>query len=134
MQSRQNISESVQQLKNNLKRTKSVKDWAGLMGYNCPDRFARIFESYYSIRPYSCLKYYRLRCISNALRKNNQSNFEVARQHGLVDEIALNKYINYHLNCSPTEVKNMSDQQLREKFENLVVKIGIENALQIVNN
>jgi len=28
-----------------------VEDWAELMGYNCPKKFARTFLRYYSVRP-----------------------------------------------------------------------------------
>lgn len=128
MQLRQPISESIRLLKRNVKNTKSVKDWAALMGYSCPGRFARFFEKYYEVRPYAVLKYYRLVSISKALRENNQSNLEIARCYSIVDEIALNKYINYHLDYSPTDLKKMSDNKMQEVFKNLVVKLGIENA------
>jgi hypothetical protein len=40
----------------------------------------------------------------------------------LPDEIALNKFVNYHVGCSPTEIKRMSDEHFRERLKNSVVK------------
>lgn len=123
MGDKKNISDSVEVLVANLSNVVSVYEWAQLMGYTCPKKFARNFLRYYSVRPQTYLKYIRLKNISQDLRKSNQSNFEIARKYGVLDEIALNKYINYHLNCSPTEVKIMQENQLREKMEKFGSKI-----------
>jgi hypothetical protein len=50
--------------------------------------------------------------------ENNLSNHEIARKHSLPDEKALNKFTNYHLRCSPTEIKTISDVILKKRFEN----------------
>jgi hypothetical protein len=42
----------------------------------------------------------------------------VAVDHGIPDEIALNKFVNYHMGCSPTCVKEMSNKEISEKLEN----------------
>lgn len=118
-----NISDSVDVLVANLSDVVSVYEWAQLMGYTCPKKFARDFLRNYSVRPQTYLKYIRLKNISQDLRRNNKSNFEVARKYGVLDEIALNKYINYHLNCSPTEIKFMQENQLRQKIEKFGSKI-----------
>lgn len=123
MGDKKNISESVEVLIANLSEVVSVYEWAQLMGYACPKKFARHFLRHYSVRPQSYLKYIRLKNISRDLRKSNQSNFEIARKYGVLDEIALNKYINYHLNCSPSEIKAMQENQLREKMEKFGSKI-----------
>lgn len=120
-----NISNAIDILKSNLSQTVSVYEWAILMGYNCPKKFARNFIRYYAVRPQTYLKYIRLKSISQDLRKSEQSNFEIARKYGVMDEIALNKYINYHLNCSPTAIKVMKEKRVREKIEKFGCKINV---------
>jgi transcriptional regulator GlxA family with amidase domain len=117
------ISMSVEVLKRNIEKTARVAEWAQLMGYDCPRKFARKFLRYYAIRPQTYLKYVRLKQISRELRSSKKSNFEVARKYGISDEIALNKFINYHLNCSPTEVKCMPQNQLEEIVEKFGSKV-----------
>jgi len=117
------ISDSVDVLIANLSKVSSVYEWSQIMGYQCPKKFARHFLRHYSARPQTYLKYIRLKNILQDLRKSDQSNFEIARKYGVLDEIALNKYINYHLNCSPTEVKMMKDIQFEKKMEKFGSKV-----------
>lgn len=123
MGEKHDISMSVEVLKRNIEKTARVAEWAQLMGYDCPRKFARKFLRYYAIRPQTYLKYVRLKQISRELRSSKKSNFEVARKYGISDEIALNKFINYHLNCSPTEVKCMPQNQLEEIVEKFGSKV-----------
>jgi methylphosphotriester-DNA--protein-cysteine methyltransferase len=88
------------------------------MGYNCPKKFARKFLRHYYERPQSYLTYIRLKSIVDNLRRGRRSNFQIAIEHGIPDEIALNKFVNYHMGCSPTCVKNMSDKEVGAKLEN----------------
>lgn len=125
--SKKEISKSVVELRANLSRTARVEEWARLMGYTCPKKFARKFLRYFSTRPRRILKYIRLQSISQQLRENNRSNFEIAQWHGIPDEIALNKFINYHLNCSPTDLKEMPEEELRERLKKSVVNNGSKN-------
>lgn len=106
------IDQSVSLLRANLSNTARVSEWADLMGYNCPKRFARMFLRHYAARPQKILESVRIKSITNQLREGKWSNFEIARAHGIADEIALNKFVNYHLGCSPTKVKHLSDIQL----------------------
>lgn len=69
------------------------------------------------------LEFIRLKSITDYLRQEIYSNFEIARQHGIPNEIALNKFINYHLWCTPSEVKRMPEDQLTEKLEKFGSKI-----------
>jgi transcriptional regulator GlxA family with amidase domain len=110
------ISYAIDQLEANLTHTARVEEWAELMGYHCPKKFARMFLRHYSVRPIKVLEYIRLKSIINQLREGVQSNFEIARKHGIPDEIALNKFVNYHLGCSPSSVKRMDEDQLKIKF------------------
>ncbi len=123
MRDRLNIADSIIILKSNLENTARVAEWAELMGYSNPKRFARKFLRHFSVRPQTCLKCIRLESILTSLRNDNTSNFEIARKYGIPDEIALNKYINYHLHCSPSQVKCMPEKQLQEKVEKLGSKV-----------
>lgn len=118
MEVRRDISESVEVLQSNLNQAARVSEWAHLMGFNCPKKFARKFLRHYYERPQSYLTYIRLKSIVEALREGKRSNFQVAVDHGIPDEIALNKFVNYHMGCSPTCVKEMSSKEISEKLEN----------------
>lgn len=117
------ISNSVEVLKDNLGKIARVSEWADMMGYDCPKKFARKFLRHYYKRPQTTLKNLRLKCILNDLRENRMSNFEIARKYGIPDEIALNKFINYHLDCSPTDIKKMPDQEFSVTLEKFGSKV-----------
>lgn len=117
------IDRSVSLLRANLSNTARVSEWANLMGYSCPKRFARRFLRHYSARPQKIMEFVRIRSITRQLRKGQLSNFEIARAHGIADEIALNKFVNYHLGCSPTKIKQMSEQQLQQIMQDMDVKM-----------
>ena len=106
------IDRSVTLLRDNLSNTARVSEWANLMGYSCPKRFARMFLRHYSARPQKIMESVRIKSITRQLREGQWSNFEIARAHGIADEIALNKFVNYHLGCSPTRIKHLSEIQL----------------------
>lgn len=117
------ISEAVSVLQQNLINIARVEEWAYLMGYSNPKKFSRKFLQYYSVRPGRILKYIRLRSISSQLRKKKSSNFEVARSHSIPDEKALNKFTNYHIGCSPSELKAMPEELLEQELEKLGSKL-----------
>jgi len=123
MEIRRDISESVEVLQSNLNQAARVSEWALLMGYNCPKKFARKFSRHYYERPQSYLTFIRLKSIVEDLRSGQRSNFQIAIEHGIPDEIALNKFVNYHMGCSPTCVKNMSDNEMRAKLEKFGSKV-----------
>lgn len=117
------ISASVERLERNVCEIVTVNQWAALMGYECPKRFARTFQRHFMVRPAAYLKYVRLKNISAELRSSDCTNFVVARKYGVPDEIALNKYFNYHLDCSPTEIKQMKEMQLQQMMEKFGSKV-----------
>ncbi|MDZ7695065.1 MAG: helix-turn-helix domain-containing protein [Balneolaceae bacterium] len=119
-----NISRAVDVLKSNLIHVARVTEWASVMGYNNPKKFSRKFLRYHAVRPQKMLEYIRLKSIIQDLRDGNGiSNFEIARTHGIPDEKALNKFINYHLGCPPTDVKEMSEEKIKDKLEKLGSKV-----------
>lgn len=124
MSENQQISNAINELKANLSQTARVVEWAELMGYKCPKKFAQRFLRHYSVRPIKMLEYIRLKSIINQLRDTKYSNFDIARQHGIPDEIALNKFVNYHLGCSPSDLKRMPHKNLRKKLQKKVEKLG----------
>lgn len=111
------ISRAIDLLEENLKQVARVTEWAELMGYKNPKYFSRKFLRHHKIRPQKVLELTRLKSITIQLRKNNTSNFQIAILHGIPDEIALNKFTNYHLGCSPTNIKRMPEKQLDKKME-----------------
>ena len=121
------IDRSVALLRANLSNTARVSEWADLMGYNCPKRFARMFLRHYSARPQKILESVRIKSITNQLRDGKWSNFQIARAHSISDEIALNKFINYHLGCSPTDLKRLSSNELVEVMR--AVEIEAKNGV-----
>lgn len=121
------INQSVTLLRDNLSNTARVSEWANLMGYSCPKRFARIFLRHYLTRPQKIMESVRIKSITRQLREGQWSNFEIARAHGISDEIALNKFVNYHLGCSPTDLKRLSSNELEEMM--LGVEIEMKDGL-----
>lgn len=117
------IDQSLSVLRANLSETARVSEWANLMGYSCPKRFARIFLRHYLARPQKIMESVRLKSITRQLREGKWSNFEVARAHGISDEIALNKFVNYHLGCSPTDLKRLSSNELSEVLQGVEVEV-----------
>lgn len=117
------INQSVTVLRANLSKTARVSEWADLMGYKCPKRFARMFLRHYETRPQKIMESVRIKSITNQLREGKWSNFEIARAHGISDEIALNKFVNYHLGCSPTRIKRLSEMELQQIMQDMNVKM-----------
>lgn len=113
------IDRSVSLLRANLSKTARVSEWAELMGYDCPKKFARMFLHHYETRPQKILESVRIKSITKQLREGCWSNFEIARAHGIADEIALNKFVNYHLGCSPTKVKRLANNQLSKILQDM---------------
>lgn len=120
------IDRSVTLLRANLSRTARVSEWAELMGFSCPKQFARKFLRYYETRPQKILESVRIKSIMLQLRDGRWSNFEIARAHSISDEIALNKFINYHLGCSPTEVKRLSPVELEKVMQEVQLQMRSE--------
>lgn len=123
MKYKSQITSSLEILQENLESTTQVSEWARLAGFKCPKKFSRYFQRHYSMRPLTYLKYVRLINIIKDLRSSNAANFEVARRYGICDEIALNKFINYHLGCSPSELKCMHQGKLDAKLEKIGSKV-----------
>jgi len=113
MREKVDVANSVEILNENLRSVARVAEWAEVMGYDCPKKFARCFLKHYYERPQAYLKYARVKSIVSDLREGNLSNFKIAIKHGIPDEVALNKFVNYHLGCSPTCVKRMTAEQVK---------------------
>ncbi|MFH5833429.1 hypothetical protein ACG2F4_15895 [Halalkalibaculum sp. DA3122] len=114
-----NIGRAVDLLEANLMQVARVTEWAQLMGYKNPKKFSRRFLRHYTVRPQPVLEYMRLKSIIKALRKDGRSNFEIARAHGIPDEKGLNKFTNYHLDCSPTHLKKIPEKKIQEKLDRI---------------
>lgn len=117
------ISESIETLNVNLRQVAQVGEWADLMGYQNPKKFSRRFLRHYAVRPCRMLIAVRLKSIFKDLQTGNYSNFEIARRHSLPDEKALNKFVNYHLDCCPSELESMTESLFKEKMEKFGSKV-----------
>jgi methylphosphotriester-DNA--protein-cysteine methyltransferase len=117
------ISESIETLNVNLRQVAQVGEWANLMGYQNAKKFSRRFLRHYAVRPCRMLVAIRLKSIFKDLQTGNYSNFEIARRHSLPDEKALNKFVNYHLGCCPSELESMTEPLFKEKMEKFGSKI-----------
>jgi transcriptional regulator GlxA family with amidase domain len=110
-------------LNNNLDQIAQVREWANKMGYGSAKKFSRRFQRHFSVRPCKILIEMRLRSIYKHLQHDSYSNFYIARRHGLPDEIGLNKFVNYHLNYSPSELKKISPEEFNKKIEKFGSKV-----------
>lgn len=117
------ISNSIEVLNNNLIEVAQVREWANLMGYQNPKKFSRRFLRYYAVRPCKILVAIRLESIYKQLQTRNYSNFQVARQHSLPDEKALNKFVNYHFGCCPSELQRIPEEEFQAGLEKFGSKI-----------
>jgi len=117
------ISESINKLNGNLTRVAQVEEWADLMGYPNSKKFSRRFLRYYKVRPSKILIIIRLMSIYKELRAGGQSNFQIACRHSLPDEKALNKFVKYHLDCCPRQLKRMPIGRFRRMLEKFGSKV-----------
>lgn len=111
------ISESINVLCDNLSKVAQVGEWADLMGYGNSKKFSRRFLNHYSVRPCKILISIRLKSIYRQLQNTSKSNYEIARLHSLPDEKALNKFVNYHFGCSPSQLKVMTEKSFKTEME-----------------
>ncbi|HKI45311.1 MAG TPA: hypothetical protein VKA08_08290 [Balneolales bacterium] len=117
------ISKAIEVLQAHLMQVATVTEWSDMMGFKDPKVFSTKFQRFHAERPQKVLEFIRIQSIIRQLKRNNTSNFEVAQTHGIPDEVALNKFTNYHLGCSPTDIKCMSEEQLQIKLETFGSKI-----------
>ena len=119
------ISESINVLNANLFNVAQVGEWADLMGYKNAKKFSRRFLRHYDVRPCKILISLRLKSIYKELQGGRFSNFRIARRHNLPDEKGLNKFVNYHLNCCPSELRRISVEEFNNRMKKFGSKLGI---------
>lgn len=118
------MDQAVKHLKDNLAEVARVFEWAGLMGYEDPKRFSEKFLRHYGVRPQKIMELIRLESVIRTLRtKQSYSNLKIARIHSIPNEKTLNNFTKYHSGFSPTELKNMKEDQVKQLLENLWSKI-----------
>lgn len=127
--------EAISKLKVNLPEVARVNEWAELMGYDNPRIFSDTFLRHYGIRPQKIMELVRLESIIQHLRSRQDArNLLIARFHSMPDEKTLNNFTNYHLGCSPTDIRNMTESKIRElmiQFWNSLVE---EYGLNLIDN
>lgn len=118
------MKKAVRELKENLQEIGRVGEWAGLMGYQNPKIFSEKILRYYGVRPQKIMEIVRLESIIRQLRaEDGYSNIRIAKMHSLPDEKTLNNFTNYHTGFSPTDLKKMTDKEIKELVEELWNKI-----------
>ncbi len=117
------ISESLNVLHENISQIVQVREWAEHMGYANTKKFSRRFLRHYSVRPCKILIAMRLKSIYEDLKTRDDTNFSIARSHGLPDEKGLNKFVNYHLDCPPSQLKTMPEEEFSRRLEKLGSKV-----------
>lgn len=115
------IQDAVKELKINLDKVARVYEWAELMGYKNSKLFSSHFLKHYRCLPSGVLKQVRLLSIITMLQ-SDKSCREVAWEHSLPHEKALNNYTNYHLGISPRGIKSLPPNKLEEIVKKLKSK------------
>lgn len=113
------ITRAIVELKDNLSEVARVSEWSKLMGYKSTQKFTYHFIKCYGDRPHKYLVYVRLESIVHELRQNCKSNLQIAQDHSLPEERALNNFTNYYLHLSPTRIKELPNT----KIEKILFKI-----------
>lgn len=111
------IGDAVEELKANLDTVARVYEWAELMGYKNSKLYSRHFLRHFGCRSSEVLIKVRLRSIVSMLKLNTKSCLEIAWEHSMPDEKALNSFMNRHLDTSPTNINGLSNEQLRKQIE-----------------
>lgn len=129
------LENALPQLKSNLTDVARVFEWARLMGFEDPKEFSEKFLRHYGVRPQKIMELVRLESIVRYLRSEEEhSNLKVARLHSLPCEKTLNNFTNYHTGYSPTDIKNMSANEVEELLENMWSNLMEEYAVAKVWN
>ena len=129
------ITLAVTELKDNLSEVARVVEWAELMGYDNPRTFSDIFLRHYGIRPQKIMELVRLESIIRHLRSRRTTrNLLIARRHSIPDEKSLYNFTNYHLGYSPTNIRNMTDSEVRELMRQLWNSLVEEYGLNHFDN
>lgn len=107
MKQKKPIEKALQVAHENLRKIRTVTEWAGEMGYDSPKYFSRNFKRNYGIPPKPKLVELRIEKFHEIIRENPQvSCFEIGLELGIGDEKDLNRYIRKHTGKPPTEWKN----------------------------
>jgi AraC-like DNA-binding protein len=112
------IEEAVDVLKTNLDTIASVTEWAVRMGYGNSKTFRRHFKREFRSNPGCILMGIRLTAIVLDIHKNHSTCDEIAWKYCLPDGKGLSNLLKYHLRCTPTDIREMSDGELEVKMEN----------------
>jgi AraC-like DNA-binding protein len=100
------INNLEEALKKKIRDIRTVSEWAEEMGYSNPKYFARVFRSQYGMGPKEALVRIRINSWIDCILKNpDEKNYCTAREIGLNDEVALNKYIKQYTGKTPTQMK-----------------------------
>ncbi|MEO9887427.1 MAG: hypothetical protein ABJR05_06370 [Balneola sp.] len=122
----ENLEHALKVLKPEIKNIRTVSEWAVIMGFSDTKYFARLFRRHFGLTCKEALIKVRVETLFDCVKKNpNQKNYCNAKDIGLPDEVALNKYLRKHIGKNPTEFKAEIRQGILTKstiWKNGVVK------------
>ena len=101
------IENALRVLKHKIHKIRTVQEWSEEMGYKDAKYFARLFRRNFGYTCKEGMIKVRVEKFIDCIQKNpNQKNYSCARDMGLPDEIALNKYLRKHVGKNPTQFKS----------------------------
>jgi len=95
-------------LNSHLPEVHTVSEWAVLLNMKRND-FSRQFRNVFDMTPHHVLVFTKLYVIIKYLESGthrSRKNYSVAVETGFSDEKKLYNFVKYHLDCSPTEIRN----------------------------
>ena len=101
------IKEAVKIAERKIDEIYTVGEWAEEMQFNSSKHFSRTYRNHFGERPKTRLIKIRINMFLKMIKRNPEIGcYEIAREIGLRDEVALNKFIKRHTGKPPSEWKN----------------------------
>tara|TARA_R110000868_G_scaffold234348_1_gene488054 strand:- start:23 stop:412 length:390 start_codon:yes stop_codon:yes gene_type:complete len=101
-----NLENALRVLKSKIHKIRTVQELSEEMGYKDAKYFTRLFRRNFGYTCKEAMIKVRVEKFIDCIQKNpNQKNYSCAKDMGLPDEIALNKYLRNHMGKNPTQFK-----------------------------
>ena len=114
------MESALQIARENLKKIRMVTEWATVMGYDCPKKFARKFKNHFGERPLKVLNLLKLIKAIQLLRATDKKVYEIGCCELCIgDEKRFYQFIKYHTDYSPREIRDMADTEVIKIVEKL---------------
>lgn len=114
------IENALKVAKENLRRIRTVKDWAESMGYSCTKDFSRRMRNYYKMRPSKSLISLKSIIAIKLLSETEKTVYEIGYcRLGIGDEKKFWQFMRYHTGYSPTEVRAMKKVEVNRLYQKI---------------